>query len=99
MKEGIGVSASNGGLAVPTRPPHSNAATVFVNWFLSREGQALVVKAMGAPSTRLDVAPDGVDSMFIVKPGEKLSIQDEEFAIMQNKWAPEWQKVIASGGR
>lgn len=99
VKEGAGVSASNGGMAVPARSPHQNAMVVFVNWFLSREGQALAVKTMGAPSTRVDVPPEGVSEIFILKAGEKVSIQNEEFATTQNKWAEEWRRVIASGGR
>ena len=35
--------------------PHPNASKVFVNWFLSREGQETYQKALGEPTRRLDV--------------------------------------------
>jgi iron(III) transport system substrate-binding protein len=39
------------------RAPNPNAAKVFVNWLLSREGQDAHVKATGISSRRLDVTP------------------------------------------
>ena len=35
--------------------PHPNAAKVFVNWFLSKEGQQIYDKAFGNATRRLDV--------------------------------------------
>jgi len=45
--------------------PHPNAAKVFVNWFLSREGQTAVQEIMNSPldqnqSMRNDLAVDPV---------------------------------------
>lgn len=37
--------------------PHPNAALLFGNWYLSRQGQASVVRVRGAYSARRDVAP------------------------------------------
>jgi iron(III) transport system substrate-binding protein len=51
------------GMSVPKKPPHHEAATVFVNWMLSKEGQTEWVKdwakgnTSGAVSMRKDVAP------------------------------------------
>jgi ABC-type Fe3+ transport system substrate-binding protein len=47
------------------RAPHPNAAKVFVNWLLSREGQTLFQKVMSQPgdarnSRRIDVPKDHV---------------------------------------
>jgi ABC-type Fe3+ transport system substrate-binding protein len=42
--EGGGSSAAGGTLGIPTRAPHPNAAKVFVNWLLSREGQIALQK-------------------------------------------------------
>jgi ABC-type Fe3+ transport system substrate-binding protein len=36
-------------------PPHPNAAKVFVNWLLSKEGQEVFGKAVGQATRRLDV--------------------------------------------
>ncbi|HEY5300494.1 MAG TPA: extracellular solute-binding protein [Acetobacteraceae bacterium] len=37
--------------------PHPHAAELFADWYLSREGQAALVKVRGAYSVRADVAP------------------------------------------
>ncbi len=54
MKEGYGVT-SGGRQALFMNPaPHPNAAKVFMNWLLSREGQTAVEKVIGYPSLRID---------------------------------------------
>ncbi len=54
MKEGYGVT-SGGRQALMMNPaPHPNAAKVFMNWLLSREGQTAVEKVIGYPSLRID---------------------------------------------
>ena len=39
FKEGGLVGSGGGNIALINRAPHPNAAKVFINWFLSREGQ------------------------------------------------------------
>jgi ABC-type Fe3+ transport system substrate-binding protein len=39
FKEGTYVSGVSGNLAIIKNPPHPNAAKVFVNWLLGKEGQ------------------------------------------------------------
>jgi iron(III) transport system substrate-binding protein len=58
-------SGSNGTLALMNQAPHPNAARVFINWLLSREGQASFQKIMNGPdlvveSMRVDIAKDPV---------------------------------------
>ncbi len=64
-KEGGSSSAAGGTLGIPTRAPHPNAAKVFINWFLSREGQTALQK-LGRPdahnSRRIDIPKDDVDA-------------------------------------
>ena len=55
MKEGTYISCGSGGLSVVKNSPHPNAAKVFVNWILSKEGQEVYGKAMGQATRRLDV--------------------------------------------
>jgi iron(III) transport system substrate-binding protein len=56
-------SASSRGVAVFKNPPNPEAAKVFVNWLLSKEGQELLIRewpkanTTGAVSMRKDVAP------------------------------------------
>ncbi len=68
MKEGAGVVSQYGSLALLNRAPHPNAAKVFINWFLSREGQSTLQRALAqaednAPdSLRIDIPKDDVKS-------------------------------------
>ena len=67
MKEGAGVSAGQGILTLVNQAPHPNAARVFINWFLSRDGQLNFQKALGKAdegspdSMRIDIPKDDVD--------------------------------------
>jgi ABC-type Fe3+ transport system substrate-binding protein len=65
FKEGVSISSAFGQLALMNRAPHPNAAKVFVNWLLSREGQTVFQKVMSQPgdardSRRVDVPKDHV---------------------------------------
>jgi iron(III) transport system substrate-binding protein len=55
-----------GAVALMDRAPHPNAATVYINWLLSKEGQMDYVKS-GRNSRRLDVPP--ADPALAGKPG------------------------------
>lgn len=83
-KESRGISAGNkGSVVMPTQAPHPNAAKVFVNWLLSREGQNALQRAGNTPenseeSLRTDIPKDmvrgevrrveGVKYMLVDKP-------------------------------
>ena len=62
LKEGTYVSGGNGILGMIKGAPHPNAAKVFFNWLLSREGQDLHVKTAQQPTRRLDVETKGLDA-------------------------------------
>lgn len=55
LKEGAPSSNGSGVIGIVKAPPHPAAAKVFVNWFLSKEGQELYVKVMHQSTRRLDV--------------------------------------------
>ncbi|MBI4330840.1 MAG: extracellular solute-binding protein, partial [Chloroflexi bacterium] len=93
-KEPKRVSASNGGLSVLNRSPHPNATIVFVNWLLSREGQAVVAPAYGSPSARVDVPAEGVPEIVRAMSGQKYVFQNEESSLKQTETEGEWKKVI-----
>ena len=69
VKEGSYASASYGGLALVNRAPHPNAAKVYINWVLGREGQTLLAKAAGWVSRRRDVP--AIDPAMELQPGVK----------------------------
>lgn len=58
MKEGY--YGGSWALSLIKNSPHPNAAKVFVNWFLSQEGQSLWSSALRIPSTRTDVSLEKV---------------------------------------
>lgn len=67
FKEGVNLSSAFGSLAVMNRAPHPNAAKVFINWLLSREGQALFQKVISLTgdarnSRRVDVFKDHISA-------------------------------------
>ena len=65
FKEAVAVSGGPAHIAVVNRAPHPNAAKLFINWFLSREGQ-LMVQNFGAKHG------DGVDSLRIDIPKDMI---------------------------
>ena len=67
FKEGVNISSAFGQVALMNRAPHPNAAKVFVNWLLSREGQTTLQKVMSTPgdpknSRRVDVPKEHIPS-------------------------------------
>lgn len=54
-KEGMYVAGGSGHVIVLKNAPHPNAARLFLNWFMGREGQEVYTKAMHQPTRRLDV--------------------------------------------
>ena len=65
-KESRAISAGNmGSIVLPSQAPHPNAARVFVNWLLSREGQTALQRTANTPnnseeSLRTDIPKDMV---------------------------------------
>lgn len=77
-REGTPSSNGYGSLAILKNPPHPNAAKVFVNWLLSKDGQELYSRALLHGTRRLDV-----DTKWMVKEGveaakDYLSVKDNE---------------------
>lgn len=88
MTEGGYITPAGGGIGLFTQRPSTNAAVVFFNWLLSKEGQAIFAKNYGAPSARLDIPPDVVDPATVASPGEKIFIADEPFYLEMAELTP-----------
>ncbi len=58
MKEGTYNTTGSWAMSLLDRPPHPNAAIVFINWLLSREGQTVMSVHGSVASRRLDVPTD-----------------------------------------
>ena len=87
LKEGGTLSSSGGTLSLLQNAPHPNAAKVFVNWLLSREGQTVVQKGRkgrprtGSNSLRIDIPKNEVPEEIQRKDGaEYFDADDDRFA-------------------
>jgi ABC-type Fe3+ transport system substrate-binding protein len=58
---GGNITSSSGNVMLVNRAPHPNAANVFINWLLTREGQTAFSTAFAYPSRRVDVPTDHLD--------------------------------------
>jgi len=56
-QEGTFFGAGIGAMGLLNRAPHPNAARVFINWLLSKEGQTLLCQAAKEQSNRVDIKP------------------------------------------
>lgn len=83
MKEGVGLSSRVGHMALLNRAPHLNAAKVFINWYLSREGQELHQKLQiaahdPADSLRIDIAKNQIPAADRRQDGVRYIDLDEQ---------------------
>jgi len=81
-REGLPTSNGSGVIGVVKDPPHPNAAKVFVNWFLGKEGQESYGRALGQATRRLDV-----DTKWIAETGReaaKDAMSVEEYHRLRN---------------
>lgn len=68
---GTHLGASFGTVVLLNKPPHPNAAVIFLNWLLMKEAQLAWSKAMDHVSLRLDVPTDHLPPYSVPKPGVK----------------------------
>jgi iron(III) transport system substrate-binding protein len=91
-KEGVPSEPWTAGIL--KRAPHPNAARLFLDFLLSREGQALYVQTMGWTSARSDVAAPGYKEMppeikvlkSSLSPDEALKVRDDYVARWKQLW-------------
>jgi iron(III) transport system substrate-binding protein len=68
---GTHVGTGAGCIALMSRAPQPNAAIVFVNWFLNRDGQTAWSRAVDLQTRRVDVSLEHIPPYLRVKPGVK----------------------------
>src|SRR5947199_9606035 len=76
FKEGGLVGSGGGNIALINGAPHPNAAKVFINWFLSREGQIAYQKLVqaGRSSLSIDITKDDVPAHARIKQAPKSTL-------------------------
>jgi ABC-type glycerol-3-phosphate transport system substrate-binding protein len=86
-KEGASFQAGSGSISLIKQAPNPNAAKLFINWLLSREGQMVVQKTADngehMNSGRIDIPKDDVDRDNQLVEGEQYFDQN----------SPEWADI------
>lgn len=85
-KEGSYLTSGWGNIALYKKAPHSSAARLFINWFLSKEGQTIYARGMDAQSARIDAPTDFLTPVGVRQPnmsyfdtrGEKFQLEKEQ---------------------
>jgi len=79
FKEGGLVGSGGGNIALINRAPNANAARVFINWFLSREGQMAYQRLVqgGRNSLRIDIPKDDVPLHARIKSDASYTLADD----------------------
>lgn len=69
MKEGYAITTGPNTLRFFNPAPNPNAAKVFINWFLSRDGQTAFEKVVKSPSLRVDTPKNLIPDSLVPKKG------------------------------
>lgn len=81
LREGAPVAPGSGSISLMSPAPHPNAAVLFINWLLSREGQIAWQHAVRLPSLRVDIPKDGLDPFDVPKSGgDYVAVGAEEYS-------------------
>ena len=85
-----GTPLTSYGAGIPKSAKNVNAARLFLNWSLSREGQEAFARDAGGFSALIDgPAPDGFDPKTVKPWYSKM----EDYINLQDAWVAEWNKV------
>lgn len=79
LREGGLVGSGGGNVMLINRAPHPNAARVFINWLLSRDGQIAYQRFVppGRNSLRIDIPKDDVPEHARIVPGANYALLDD----------------------
>ncbi len=81
-KEGLYTISGYGNLMVIKNPPPPNAAKVFANWLLGRDGQEIFGRSMAVGSRRLDVDTKWLKEFGVIASKDSLTV--EQFYRLEN---------------
>ena len=88
LKEGAPLSTGGDSIYAPNNPPHPNAQKLWINWWLSKEGQYFYQGVTrSADSARIDIPKDNVDPKDRRDPTKK-------YIFFQTD--PEYQKKLSA---
>lgn len=80
LSEGGILTVGRGIVGLMNKAAHPNAAKLFLNWFLTKEGQTIYSVATGFPSARLDTPKDSFDPIIVPEANKKyFNVDAEDF--------------------
>jgi iron(III) transport system substrate-binding protein len=82
-REGLYTTGGYGHLMAIKNPPHPNAAKVFANWLLGRDGQELFGRTMSVGSRRFDVDTKWLKEFGVIASKDSLTV--EQFYRLENQ--------------
>lgn len=88
--EGTYITAGFGAVALINKATHPNAAKVYINWLLSKEGQLVYTRVALVHSGRVDLPTDFLPSYRVRDPKAKYADQTREEYILKQ---PEYFKI------
>ncbi len=94
VKEDNRLATAAGVLGVPGQIAHPNAARVFINWLLTKEGQTLFSQSFGNPSSRADVSTKEFSPLLVPVAGKKYYSEMDALA-QRGKWLGIAKKVMS----
>lgn len=96
MKEGNYVSNAFGSVIVMDKAPHPNAARVFLNWLLGKEGQTIYTRTSGYLSLRMDAPTDHLMPGLLPQQGAKyMPTYKEKYVMMKDEIVEELKRIFA----
>lgn len=97
LVEGSALATGFGGLALANRAPHPNAAAVYINWLLTKDGQTLLSRGLAYASRRLDVPTDHLPPFMIPEADEGYFEMDHEETLKRRNAAVALAREIFGG--
>jgi ABC-type Fe3+ transport system substrate-binding protein len=78
FREGGFVGSGGGNVMLVNRAPHPNAAKIFINWLLSRDGQIVFQRLeAGKNSLRIDIPKDDLPERSRILPGARYALLED----------------------
>lgn len=87
------ISTGGGNVVLMNKAAHPNAAKIFINWLLSKEGQTVFSRARQDASARIDVPTDHLPVFKVRDPKATYLIVDREDVMADPRWADSYEKA------
>lgn len=95
LSEGGYMTTGFGAISQVRKAPHPNAARVFVNWILTREGQTFISRVTGSQSARVDVPTDHLSAGFRREGVKYMDARGEKYQLEQAQMTEVAREVFA----